>query len=166
MQIGSTVKLAYKGTLEDGTMFGYADAEKPMEFQTGMELTIDGFEKKILEMEEVGEKATFTLSMYDAYGEYIEDNTQTLPKEALAMGIKVGKRIWMWDEEGGKIPVTVIKVDDNTVTFDMNHPLAGHALTYEVEILGIEPAPEGFVPEATKRKERERIGAIFSNSGV
>ena len=50
MQIGSTVTLTYKGTLEDGSVFGYADADKPMIFQTGMEQAIDGFEKAILEM--------------------------------------------------------------------------------------------------------------------
>lgn len=163
MEIGSTVTLTYKGTLEDGTVFGYADADKPMTFQTGMEQAIDGLEQAILEMSEAGEKRTFTVGMYDAYGEYRDDYTDKIPVEALAMGVKPGKRIWIWGENGEKMPCTVISVDRDFVTVDMNHPLAGHDLTFEVEILSIEPAPEGFVSEADRRKERERLTGMLSN---
>ena len=51
MDLGSTVTLVYTGKLEDGTVFGYATEENPMVFQTGMDMTIDGFEKEILAME-------------------------------------------------------------------------------------------------------------------
>lgn len=167
MQLGSTVTLAYTGKLEDGTVFGYADAEKPMEFQTGMDMAIDGFEKKILELENVGDKAEFTLGMYDAYGEYKDDFTTTLPREALPTSVKLGKRMWMWGENGDKFPATVIEIDDSqgTVTMDLNHPLAGKELHYEVEILGIEPAPENFVPAEVKRKEQERLAGMLEGSG-
>ena len=163
MQIGSTVTLTYKGTLEDGSVFGYADADKPMIFQTGMEQAIDGFEKAILEMNEEGEKRTFTVGMYDAYGEYRDDFTDKIPVEDLAMGVKPGKRIWIWGENGEKLPCTVIAVDDKFVTIDQNHPLAGHDLTFEVEILKLEDAPEDFVSEADRRKERERLTGMLSN---
>lgn len=164
MELGTTVTLTYKGTLEDGTVFGYADAEKPMTFQTGMEQAIDGLENAILEMEGVaGEKRTFTVDKYDAYGEYRDDYIDKIPVEALAMGVKPGKRIWMWGENGEKMPTTVIDVDRDFVTVDMNHPLAGHDLTFEVEIISTEAAPEGFVSEAEKRKERERLTGMLSN---
>ena len=163
MQIGSTVTLAYKGTLDDGTMFGYADAEKPMVFQTGMEQAIEGFEKKILELENVGDKLSFTVNQYDAYGEYRDDWTDTMPIEALAIDTKVGSRVWLWDDDGGRKPVTVVDITDSTVTFDMNHPLAGKDLNFEVEILAIEAPEEGFVPEAQKRAERERLTGMLSN---
>ncbi len=61
MELGSTVTLAYTGKLDDGTVFGYATKEKPMVFQTGMDMAIDGFEKAIMEMSEVGEKKEFTV---------------------------------------------------------------------------------------------------------
>ena len=48
MQLGSTVTLVYTGKLDDGTVFGFATEEKPMKFQTGMDMAIDGFEKAIL----------------------------------------------------------------------------------------------------------------------
>ena len=66
-------------------------------------------------------------------------------------------------ENGEKLPCTVIAVDDKFVTIDQNHPLAGHDLTFEVEILKIEDAPEDFVSEAERRKERERLTGMLSN---
>ena len=154
MELGSTVTLTYKGTLDDGTVFGYATAEKPMTFQTGMDMTIDGFENAILGMEEVGEKLTFTLDEYAAYGEYIDNFTQEIPREQIPVGdLRVGKRIWLSSSDDGQpMPATVIEVKQQSVVFDLNHPLAGKNLTYEVEILAIEPAPENFVSAQEKAR--------------
>ncbi len=153
MELGSTVKLAFKGTLDDGTVFGYATAENPMEFQTGMDLVVDGFEREILAMNEVGEKKTFTISEYDAYVEYLDDFVQKIPIDQIPIsGIVPGKRVKMHSSEGGgqAVEATVVSIEDGIVTFDMNHPLAGQKLTYEVEILGLEDAPENFVSHAEK----------------
>ena len=154
MKLGSTVTLAYRGTLDDGTEFGYATADNPMVFQTGMDMVIDGFEEEILKMNEVGEKKTFTLDEYQGYGEYLEGMTQKIPMEQVPRGnVKVGQRIWMSNSEDGRpIPATVISVEDGMAEFDLNHPLAGKNLTYEVEILGIEDAPENFVSAAEKAR--------------
>ena len=58
---------------------------------------------------------------------------------------------------------TVMSVGAGRVKVDFNNPLAGHDLTFEVEILKIEDAPEGFVSEAERRKERERLTGMLSN---
>lgn len=154
MQLGSTVTLTYKGTLDDGTVFGYATEEKPMIFQTGMDMAIDGFENAILEMNEVGEKKTFTIDEYAAFGEYIENLTQVIPREQIPVSdIRIGKRIWLSSSDDGQpMPATVIDFDNHSVTFDLNHPLAGKSLTYEVEILAIEDAPENFVSAQEKAR--------------
>ena len=83
MQLGSTVTLVYTGKLDDGTVFGFADADNPMKFQTGMDMTIDGFEKAILEMNEVGEKKSFVVNEYEGYGEYLEDYVAKIPAEQI-----------------------------------------------------------------------------------
>ncbi len=146
MKLGSKVKLLYTGTLEDGTVFGYAKESQPMEFQTGMDLTIPGFEKEILEMEE-GEKKTFTVGMYDAYGEYLEDLVETVPVEQVPLkNIEVGMRVFLAGEDGEKVPVTIKDITGGEVTFDMNHPLAEHDLSFEVEILSVVEPPEGWEP--------------------
>lgn len=142
MKLGSKVKLLYTGTLDDGTVFGYAKASQPMEFQTGMDLTIPGFEREVLTMSE-GEKKTFTLSEYDAYGEYLEDLVESVPVESVPLkNIEVGNRIFITVEDGTKTPVTILDITGREVVFDMNHPLAGKSLTFEVEILSVEE-PEG-----------------------
>lgn len=164
MELGSTVTLTYRGTLDDGSEFGYATKENPMVFQTGMDMAIDGFEKAILEMNEVGEKKTFVVDQYEAYGEYLDDFIQHVPLEQVPRGdVKVGQRIWMASsDDGAPMPVTVLAVDKGMVTFDMNHPLAGHDLTFEVEILEIEEPPENFVSAAEKarhmKEQRKLLG--------
>lgn len=146
MKLGSTVRLLYTGTLEDGTVFGYAKPEEPMEFQTGMDLTIEGFEREILKMSE-GEKKTFTLDEYSAYGEYLEDMVTTVPVETVPLkGVEVGMRIWLTGDDGGKFPAKVLDITGSDITFDLNHPLAGKSLTYEVEILSVEEPEEGWEP--------------------
>ena len=142
MKLGSKVKLLYTGTLEDGTVFGYAKPEQPMEFQTGMDMAIPGFEREVLEMSQ-GEKKTFTVGMYDAYGEYLEELFEHVPVEHVPLkNLEVGMRVFMTADDGEKIPVTVHDITAEEVVFDMNHPLAGKDLTFEVEILEVEE-PEG-----------------------
>ena len=148
MKLGSTVTLLYNGTLEDGTVFGYAKPEQPMEFQTGMDLTIPGFEKEVLTMEE-GEKKTFTVGMYDAYGEYLDDLLETVPVEQVPLkSVEVGMRVLLAGEDGEKIPVKIHDITGTDITFDMNHPLAGQDLTFEVEILKVVEPEEGWQPPA------------------
>lgn len=164
MEIGSTVTLKYRGTLDDGSVFGKTEDTTPMIFQTGMECTIPGFEKEILQMNEVGEKKTFTVGMYDAYGEYLDGNIQDIPRQFVPIDVKVGQRIWMADEDGERFPVTVLNIAGDSIKFDMNHPLAGKDLTFEVEILKIEEPPENFVPIAQKREmlERQMPGPVMN----
>lgn len=168
MQLGSTVTLVYKGTLEDGTVFGYATEESPMKFQTGMDMAIDGFEKAILEMNEVGEKKTFTINEYEAYGEYLEDYTAEIPTEQIPAEVKVGKRIWLASsEDGTPMPATVLEVKGGVAKFDLNHPLAGKSLTFEVEILEIEDAPEDFVSAAEKARHlKEQSKLLGGDQGI
>ena len=167
MKLGSTVTLAYTGTLEDGTVFGYASAEKPLKFQTGTDMVIDGLEKAILEMNgEIGEKKTVTLGQYDAYGERLDNFTQTIKRELIPFNPKKGRRIWINDEEIGKTPATIIDIVDGNIIVDMNHPLAGHDLTYELEILDFEDAPENFVSAAERKEEEKKMARMVGGGGA
>ena len=162
MDLGSTVTLVYTGKLEDGTVFGYATEENPMVFQTGMDMAIDGFEKEILAMEGVeGEKKTFTVDQYEAYGEYLDDYVVVIPTHQIPKrDIKVGSRLWMANDEGEPTLGTVIEIEGGNAKFDLNHPLAGKDLTFEVEIKSVEAAPENFISEHEKRqhmKEQSKL---------
>lgn len=161
MELGSTVTLKYVGKTLDGEQFGYADEEHPMVFQTGMDLTIPGFEKEILEMNEAGEKKTFVIGQYDAYGERNEEFIADVPKINIPFETEVGQRVWITDEQGEKVPVTVLEVKDDSVVFDLNHPLAGKDLQFDVEILKIEDAPENFVSAAEKKKRMDQMSSML-----
>ena len=168
MQLGSTVTLAYTGKLDDGTVFGFATEEKPMKFQTGMDMAIEGFEKAILEMNEAGEKKTFTVDEYGAYGEYLEGHVAKIPLEQIPVNdVKVGKRIMLSSsEDGAPMPATVLDITDGLVTFDLNHPLAGKSLTFEVELLEVEDAPEDFVSAAEKAQHlKEQAKLLGGDQG-
>ena len=168
MQLGSTVTLVYTGKLADGTVFGFATEEKPMKFQTGMDMAIDGFEKAILEMNEAGEKKTFTVDEYGAYGEYLEGHVAKIPLEQIPVNdVKVGKRIMLSSsEDGAPMPATVLDITDGLVTFDLNHPLAGKSLTFEVELLEVEDAPEDFVSAAEKAQHlKEQAKLLGGDQG-
>ena len=168
MQLGSTVTLVYTGKLDDGTVFGFATEEKPMKFQTGMDMAIDGFEKAILEMNEAGEKKTFTVDEYGAYGEYLEGHVAKIPLEQIPVNdVKVGKRIMLSSsEDGAPMPATVLDITDGLVTFDLNHPLAGKSLTFEVELLEVEDAPEHFVSAAEKAQHlKEQAKLLGGDQG-
>lgn len=115
-----------------------------MEFQTGMDLTIDGFEREVSQME-VGEKKTFTLGIYDAYGEYLDHLVEYVPIEHVPLkNVEIGMRVFMTADDGSKMPVTIKDINSKEICFDMNHPLAGKELTFEVEILSVEEPPEGW----------------------
>ena len=168
MQLGATVTLVYTGKLDDGTVFGFATEEKPMKFQTGMDMAIDGFEKAILEMNEAGEKKTFTVDEYGAYGEYLEGHVAKIPLEQIPVNdVKVGKRIMLSSsEDGAPMPATVLDITDGLVTFDLNHPLAGKSLTFEVELLEVEDAPEDFVSAAEKAQHlKEQAKLLGGDQG-
>lgn len=160
MKLGSTVTLLYTGTLDDGTVFGYAKPEQPMVFQTGMDLTIPGFEREVLKMSE-GEKKTFTVGMYDAYGEYLEDLVESVPVEQVPLkNVEVGMRVLLAGDDGEKIPVTIKDITGDEITFDMNHPLAEKDLTFEVEILSVEEPEEGWEPPA-KHNPQEYMEQLY-----
>lgn len=152
MELGSTVTLHIKGTTPDGTVFVETTPDNLMTFQTGMDMVIDGLEREILGMEK-GEKKTVTISQYDAYGEYLDDYTTRVPLEQIPVGgLRPGKRVYMHSsDDGNPILATVLEVTRTDAIFDLNHPLAGQDLTYEIEIVEVEAAPENFV--SFKEKE-------------
>jgi peptidylprolyl isomerase len=73
----------------------------------------------------------------------LDDYVEVVPVENVPLkNIEIGNRIWLAGDDGEKYPVTILDITAKEVTFDMNHPLAGKDLTFEVEILDVDE-PEG-----------------------
>ncbi|MFC1894991.1 peptidylprolyl isomerase [Candidatus Dependentiae bacterium] len=135
---GDKVKVHYTGKLNDGTVFDSSKKRDPLEFIIGDKKVIVGFEQGVLGMEP-GETKTVKINSKDAYGDSREDMIIKISKTHLPKNIepKVGQNLQIKQEDGQIIVVTITKLDDETITVDANHPLAGKDLTFEIELVEI-----------------------------
>ncbi len=114
----------------------------PLEFISGKGQIIPGLESKLVEMAE-NDKADVMVEPADAYGEINEEAIQTLPKEQFA-GIELteGMSLYGTGEQGETVQVTVKSFNDEEVTIDYNHPMAGRTLMFSVTVLSLRDATE------------------------
>ncbi|MCG8472782.1 MAG: peptidylprolyl isomerase [Desulfobacterales bacterium] len=145
---GLFVQVAYKGTLSNGDVFDSSEGRDPLEVKIGEGQLIPGFEAALMDMK-IGDKKTFTLAPEEAYGERSDERTMDFPAADVPPGMnpEVGQTIALSTPDGQQVPATITLVDDEKVVVDLNHPLAGESLTFEIEVMGItnEPTqqPEG-----------------------
>jgi peptidylprolyl isomerase len=92
---------------------------------------------------ELNEKKSFTLEPDQAYGERDENLKQDFPRANVPsqMNPEIGMTIGLQTHDGRQVPGQIIHVDDEKITVDMNHPLAGEALSFEIEVVGISDTP-------------------------
>ena len=136
------VSLDYRGTLSNGEVFDTSYGRHPLEIQMGAGQLIRGFENALHGMA-VNEKKTFTLEPEEAYGHRDESLTQKFPMADVPpeMDPQVGQTVGLSTEDGQEIPAVIVSVDEKHVTVDLNHPMAGKTLTFEIEIKGISNTP-------------------------
>ncbi|KCZ54917.1 peptidylprolyl isomerase [Hyphomonas beringensis] len=138
---GDTVHIHYTGTLNDGTTFDSSEGREPLTFQVGSGQIIPGLDSAIPGMA-IGDKKTVNVPADEAYGPVNPDMRQEVPRGQIPADIptEVGTRLQMQTQTGQVVPVTVVAVDDNAVTLDANHPLAGKDLTFDIELVKIDAA--------------------------
>jgi peptidylprolyl isomerase len=136
--LGDTVHVHYAGRLEDGTVFDSSEGRDPLEFTLGSGQVIPGFEKAVAGMAE-GETATARIPPEEAYGPRSEELVLQVQRSQFPDGVtpEVGQRFQMQTEDGNTIRVVVTETHAETVEIDANHPLAGKALTFDVELVKI-----------------------------
>ena len=137
---GDTVKVHYHGTLSDGSIFDSSTGGEPLEFEVGSGMVIAGFDEGVTGMA-VGEKRTVNIVANEAYGPVQQDMIMEFPKTQFPpdMVPEVGLQLSMSNNEGQQFPVTIIDVKDEFVVLDANHPLAGKDLTFDLELVDIQP---------------------------
>lgn len=137
---GDNVKVLYKGTLENGEVFDESPKDRPLEFTVGAGQMIPGFDKGVEGMK-LKEKKTVTIPADEAYGQRDENRKQSFPKSQLPKEIvpEVGMTIGLMHPQTGRpIPAKIIEVTDKEITVDLNHPLAGKTLVFEIEVIDIQ----------------------------
>lgn len=135
---GDTVKVHYTGTLEDGTVFDTSAEGEPLEFTIGEGMIIPGFEEAVVGMH-VEDSKTVDIPAEEAYGPRDEDLVEEVSRDELPEDLEpeVGQQLQSMQEDGSVAMVTVIDVTDTAITIDLNHPLAGEDLTFEIELVEI-----------------------------
>ena len=137
--VGKTVKVHYKGTLNDGSQFDSSyDRGEPLEFVCGAGMMIQGFDKAVATME-VGQIVDIHLMPEEAYGEANPAAIFTLPIAELAgsENLEVGMKVVLRNSYGQPIPVKVIAKDETNITFDANHEMAGKELNFRIELVEV-----------------------------
>jgi FKBP-type peptidyl-prolyl cis-trans isomerase 2 len=135
---GDTVKVHYTGSFTDGTEFDSSRGQEPLEFTLGQGGMIPGFETAVVGMTP-GDSKTVTIPCEQAYGERNEGMVQDVPRSAIPDEIELAQGMMLHAQgpDGQTLRFTVAEFDDATVTVDGNHPLAGHDLVFDLELVEI-----------------------------
>jgi len=137
VESGKTVKVHYKGTLDDGSVFDSSEGKDPLEFKVGSGQVIPGFDAAVQEME-AGDTKTVKIASDQAYGDLRDDMIASVPKDQMPTDItpEAGQMLQIKTPQG-MIPVRVSEVKEDSVTIDANHPLAGQDLTFELTLVEV-----------------------------
>ena len=134
---GDRVSVNYTGKLEDGSIFDSSlqEGRTPLEATLGQGMLIPGFENGLIGMS-IGETKTVEIEPENAYGTYNNDMVQEVASNQVPEGVQVGDSL-MGQSQYGPMQVTVKEIKSDTVVLDMNHPLAGKKLIFDLEVVSV-----------------------------
>jgi len=155
---GDTVVINYEGKLENGEVFDSSDKHgQPLEFTLGQGMVIKGFEDAVQGMEK-GQAKEFEVSPEDGYGEIVPELVKEIPKSSLpeppeGQEIQTGMTLMLSSPDGRQFPAKISEIKDESITLDLNHPLAGQKLVFNIELSEIKPASEAQESEQASGEE-------------
>ncbi len=137
---GTVVTMHFTLTMKDGPVADASEPNEPMTFTMGDGSLINGLEMAITGLK-IGDKTSVELDPLNAFGFSDPDNFHYLPRDEFAEDLPVdpGTIISFSTPSGDEVPGTIKEVKDNVVTVDFNHPLAGHDIIFDVDIVDIKP---------------------------
>lgn len=135
---GDTIHLVYEAKLESGELCYTTDAQHPVELVVGEGKFFPRIEEALYEMTE-GETKVITLEAEDAFGPHIDELIIKVPKSVFTteVTLEMGSRIKIDVPTGKSFIGTIIAMDEQTLTLDMNHLLAGKRLVVTVTVVSI-----------------------------
>ena len=137
-QQGDTVAVHYTGKLDSGEVFDSSQGRDPLEFTVGSGQVIPGFDQAVDGLE-VGESREVRIEPDDAYGEPRDDLMVDVDRDQLPNDAdpEIGQQVQVQVAPDQNRVATIAAVDEDSITLDLNHPLAGQPLTFEVELVEI-----------------------------
>ncbi len=136
---GNKVRVHYHGTLDDGSVFSSTyDEKEPFEFTIGEGSVLPKFEDAIIGMK-IGDKKIISLPPEHAYGMHKQEFVFVMNKAQApaSLTLEIGKRIHIRTSTGATAIATIAGITEDSVILDANDPLAGKALTFEIELVEI-----------------------------
>jgi FKBP-type peptidyl-prolyl cis-trans isomerase SlyD len=139
VQNGSSVSIEYTLKDEGGQVLDSNKGKGPLTFTQGQQQIIPGLEREMIGLR-AGDEKKVVVKPEDGYGPVVPNAQTEVPKEAIPKeGLKVGTPLMARSGSGEARPVVVKEIKENTVVLDLNHPLAGKTLFFDVKVLGVEP---------------------------
>lgn len=144
VKAGDTIKVNYTGRFENEEVFDTSEGHEPLKFTVGAGQLIQGFDTAVIDMA-VGDKKTVTVKPDQGYGVRNEEMVIDLPASTVPeeMVLEVGMQLQLMDDQGRPVPAVVAEILEDVVKMDVNHPLAGKTLIFDIEVVetGLEPDP-------------------------
>ncbi len=144
MQVADNMAVSIHYTLinDDGEVLDSSIGDEALVYLHGKGNIISGLENALYG-KVVGDKFNVRIAPEDAYGELMEEMIQVISRDMFEGidNIEVGMQFHA-DVSSGSGVVTVVNIKDDDITIDGNHPLAGHALTFDVEVIDVRAATE------------------------
>ncbi|MDH5427058.1 MAG: peptidylprolyl isomerase [Nitrospirota bacterium] len=137
----SVVSVNYTLTDDAGKVLDSSDGSKPMLYLHGSGQIVPGLEKA-LEGKGEGDALKVRVEPAEAYGEVIPNGVKTIERAAFegVDVVEVGMAFEAQAPDGSAQHIMVTKVEGDNVTIDINHPLAGVALNFDVKIVSVRAA--------------------------
>lgn len=128
-------------TDDDGDIIDASEAGDPLVYLHGHENVVPGLETALLG-KSAGDKLKVVVEPEDGYGEATTDELHAIPREAFDDDIEAGMLVELEDEDGEMIPVWIAEIEDDVVHVDVDHPLAGMRLHFDLEVLDVRAATD------------------------
>lgn len=140
---GVVVLLHYTLKNDEGEVLDSSSGGDPLPYLHGASNIVPGLEKA-LTGKALGEKLDVRVAPEEGYGVHHPERVIKAPRSAFPPDatVSAGEQFVMQTEDGQPVPVWVIETSDDEVTLDANHPLAGQALNFAIEIAGIRDATD------------------------
>lgn len=142
---GVCVKITYTGTFDDGKIFDTTDDHggEPFDFIVGSDMVVPGMDKAVIGMKK-GESKKFRLEPAEAYGDRDPNAIEKVPIGEFEGDEKpkAGMFVQLQTNTGHIIIAEILDVNDKEVTIDLNHPLAGKPLNFDITVVDILDAAE------------------------
>ncbi len=135
---GDRVRVDYIGSVRGGAVFFDSHGKEPFEFTLGDGQLLPGFEDAVTGLE-AGKSVRVEIPVDEAYGQRRPELVQKIDRSQIPpeYNPSVGDVLQSDMDDGGAIRAMVVEVDDEVLTLDSNHPLAGKDLVFEIELLEI-----------------------------